>query len=241
MINECQKKQIFNAAQEWFKTVIAQNHIVNTKKLSNPNAFKINPFLVKYLAGYLAGKCDAVSIARTLIYPRVLQTSITTSFGTNAQKFISNVLGSFGSAVSGIDIEFIDQIDGRKKYCQVKLGPETINKDDVETIKNHFNAVKNLARTNNLKIQLDDLVVGVMYGEPHQLSANYKKIINTHHYPVYIGKEFWHRLTGSVNFYSELSNAISEVALQSDGSKILEETVIKLSQTLEIQDLAKNI
>ncbi|HAT1848274.1 TPA: PmeII family type II restriction endonuclease [Legionella pneumophila] len=239
MLNKVQKEAILKAAKEWFSTIITKNHIENTIKLSKPSAFKINPFLIKYLARYLTGKTDAVSIARALIYPRVLQTSITTSFGTNAQKFISTVLGSFGSAVSGIDIEFVDQLDGRKKYCQVKLGPETINKDDVETIKNHFNSVKNLARTNNLNIQLNDLIVGVMYGEPHELSANYKKIINAHHFPVYVGQEFWYRLTGFEHFYIELSNAISEVALLNDCSSILEETVLKLSQTEEIQNLAK--
>jgi hypothetical protein len=44
--------------------------------------------------------------------------------------------GMMGSVVHGIDIEFIDAIDGRKKYCQLKSGPSTINKDDVVTIIN---------------------------------------------------------------------------------------------------------
>jgi hypothetical protein len=30
--------------------------------------------------------------------------------------------------VAGIDIEFIDAIDGRRKYCQAKLGPNTITR-----------------------------------------------------------------------------------------------------------------
>lgn len=51
---------------------------------------------------------------------------------------------SFGSMVSGIDIEFEDALDGRHKYCQVKLGPNTINKDDVVTIHNHFKDARNL-------------------------------------------------------------------------------------------------
>jgi len=74
------------------------------------------------------------------------------------QKFISDVLkDSFGSMVAGIDIEFIDAIDGRKKYCQAKLGPNTINKDDIETIHNHFKAARNLGRTNNIAVQHGDL------------------------------------------------------------------------------------
>lgn len=240
MIDEFQKETILTAARSWFETVIAPNHIANTKKLSNPKQFHINPFLVKYLARYLTGSCDAVSIARALIYPRVLQTSITTSFGTNAQKFVSDVLGSFGSTTPGIDIEFIDQIDGRKKYCQAKLGPNTLNKDDVETINRHFTSVKNLARTNNLKLEYNDLVVGVLYGEKSQLSTHYKNIEKNLHVPVYIGQEFWKRITGSDYFYSELSSAISNVALKCDGSNVLEETILKLSESPEIQSLADN-
>ncbi|MEI3611152.1 PmeII family type II restriction endonuclease [Pseudogracilibacillus sp. SO30301A] len=60
-----------------------------------------------------------------------------------------------------MDIEFIDKLDGRKKYCQIKADPNTINHDDVTTIKNHFNGIRNLARTNNLQIGLNDLIVGV--------------------------------------------------------------------------------
>lgn len=240
MIDEFTKQTILTAARSWFETVIAPNHITNTKKLSNPKEFHINPFLVKYLARYLTGSCDAVSIARALIYPRVLQTSITTSFGANAQKFVNDVLGSFGSTTPGIDIEFIDQIDGRKKYCQTKLGPNTINKDDVETIHRHFTAVKNLARTNHLKLEYNDLVVGVLYGEKSQLSAHYKNIEKNHHIPVYIGQEFWKRITGSDDFYSELSSAIGDVALKCDGSHLLEETILKLAESPEIQALSDN-
>lgn len=240
MIDKFQKDTILTAAKRWFETVIAPNHISNTKKLSNPSAFHINPFLIKYLARYLTGSCDAISIAKALVYPRVLQTSITTSFGTNAQKFVVDVLGSFGSTTPGIDIEFIDQIDGRKKYCQVKLGPNTINKDDVETINRHFTLVKNLARTNNLKLEYNDLIVGVLYGEPSQLSTHYKNIEKKFHVPVYIGQEFWQRITGSDCFYSELSSSIGHVALKYDGSALLEETILKLSMTPEIQALADN-
>jgi len=85
------------------------------------------------------------SIARALVYPRILGTSIATSFGQNIQRFCTEVLSGFGSAISGVDIEFIDQLDGRKKYCQVKSGPETINKDDIETISRHFLGIKGIA------------------------------------------------------------------------------------------------
>ena len=226
-----EKQEILEASKKWFKETIALNHIKNTKKLTNPDEFNINPFLVSYLANFLTGNNDPISIAKALIYPRVLATSITTSFGQNAQKFTSDVLGSLGSAIPGIDIEFIDQVDESKKYCQLKAGPNTINKDDVETIHNHFKGIKNLARTNNLKLTFDDLIVGVLYGEKSKLSTHYKNIEKNHNYPVHVGQDFWHRLTGDKEFYFQLVKALASIAKDSDGTDLLEKTIKSLSET----------
>lgn len=57
-----------------------------------------------------------------IIEARSLGTSINTSFGTNLQKFCSDILSGYASTTSGIDIEFIDFIDGKRKYCQIKAG-----------------------------------------------------------------------------------------------------------------------
>ncbi len=238
MMDRLKQQQILEAAKNWFKNVIAPNHIKNTKKLVDDEEFVINPFLVKYLARFLTGKSDPISIAKALIYPRVLATSINTSFGENAQKFISELSETIGSATEGIDIEFIDQVDKRKKYCQVKLGPNTINKDDVITIHDGFSSIKRRAQKNNLSLNTNDMIVGVLYGEETQLSGNYKKLRNNHHYPVYVGKEFWHRLTGSKHFYTELSTAISEIAAEFDGTLLLKETISKLSKSDFIKELA---
>lgn len=222
---------IIEKAKEFFREEIVKNHINNTKKLENPKEFNLNPFLMKYKAYFLMGNDSAESIARALIYPRVLGTSIDTTFGSRLQKFCSKVLDGFASTTSGIDLEFVDQIDGRLKYCQIKAGPTTINRDDVTTIKNHFASVRNLARTNHLDIGLNDLIVGVFYGERSELSANYKTIDEDH--PVYIGKEFWHRLTGEEHFYKYLTDAIGEVALEYDGSALIDETIEQLAKNLK--------
>lgn len=86
------KGQVLQNAQDWFKDTISVNHIKNTKKLENVSEFNINPFLAVYLANFLCGNSDPESIAKALIYPRVLGTSITTSFGQNMQSFTNNVL-----------------------------------------------------------------------------------------------------------------------------------------------------
>ncbi len=212
----------------------------NTKTLINASKFNINPFLAVYLSNFLTGSSKPIDIARALIYPRVLGTSITTSFGQNIQRFVTDVLSSFGSATKGIDIEFIDQIDGMKKYCQLKAGPNTINKDDVETIAGHFKHVLGIATTNNLRIPHCDLIVGVIYGTKQELSSHYKRIEKQYYHPVIIGQNFWERLTGDSNFYNDLIMAIGEIAIEADFSKELEQVIETLAKSESIISISNN-
>ena len=235
-----EKKIILEKAQKWFSGTIAENHIINTKKLSDSSKLIINPFLAVYLSNFLTGNTKPESIAKALLYPRILGTSITTSFGTNIQQFTNDVLSSFGSTTSGIDIEFIDQLNGNKIYCQLKSGPNTINKDDVETIAGHFKSVIHLGRTNNLRITHDDMVVGIIYGDEDDLSSHYKRITKDYDYPIYIGKDFWHRLTGDEDFYSDLIHAIGEVAVKADFAKELKEVISSLAKDPVIKSLSNN-
>lgn len=224
-------EEIMKKAVVFFEEEIIESHINNTKKLTNLKEFSLNPFLDKYKASFLTGNQDPKSIAKALVYPRVLGTSLNTTFGNKLQKFCSEVLDGLASTTTGIDIEFIDRIDGRKKYCQVKAGPNTINADDVVTIRNHFTGVRNLARTNNINISLNDLIVGVFYGDKEEISGHYKKIDNE--FPVYVGEEFWHRLTGEEKFYNRLTNAIGNLAKKSDGTKIINEVIESLAKQIE--------
>jgi hypothetical protein len=236
-----EKKEILEKAKIWFRDSIANNHIKNTLKLSNISEFNVNPFLLTYLSNFLQGNHEPKSIAKALIYPRVLGTSINTSFGTNIQKFTSCVLSSFGSTTSGIDIEFIDMIDGEKKYCQLKSGPDTINKDDVETIANHFKDVINLARTNGEKLGFSNLIVGIIYGEKENINAHYRRISTQYHYDIIVGEDFWHRLTGDKDFYADLIKAIGEVAIQADFKQDLENVIDELSKSQYIQSLCEEL
>jgi len=234
------KEEILEKAKLWFKDNVANSHIANTEKLVDPSEFNINHFTAVYLANFLTGNSSPESIARALLFPRVLGTSISTSFGMGIQKFTNDVLGTFGSTTPGIDIEFIDQVDGHKKYCQLKSGPNTINKDDVETIVGHFTDTIHLSRTNNLRITHEDMIVGVIYGAASDLSSFYQKITKKHYHPVYIGQEFWLRLTGDPEFYDDLLGAIGSVAIEADYSKEFEEVVKKLAETDEIKKLSNH-
>lgn len=237
-LEEEKKQAILQAAKQWFKEKIAANHISNTEKLASPKAFQINPFLTVYLARFLTGNTHPESIAKALLFPRVLGTSINTTFGTHMQSFIATIQDVVGSVTSGMDIEFIDSIDGRKKYCQIKAGPNTINKDDVETIAGHFKSIKNLSRTNRLYIANEDLIVGILYGESHELSTHYKRIQKQYGYEILIGKDFWHHLTGDPDFYYQLIAEIGSVALETDYSKDFERIIQTLAQSESIQKLS---
>lgn len=226
-MTEQEKRSILEASKSYFRTRIAKNHRKNTAKAGSLSAFDVNPFLLRYLSKYAFGNTDPQSLAKTLLYPRLLGTSISTSFGTNIQYFCKDVLSTYASTTSGIDIEFIDALDGRRKYCQLKAGPNTINKDDVETIRGHFRGVRNLARTNGLPLQMDDCVVGVIYGTNGALNSFYQTL--SEEYPVYAGAAFWEHLTGDPSFYGDLIGAFEEVADETDGSALLQSTIEKLA------------
>lgn len=231
-MEEKQRLLLLNKAKIFFRNEIVEAHIkVGCKKASQLKNYNVNPFLFKYLANFLKGDDSARSIAEALVLPRVLGSSINTSFGMRFQKLISELFEGYGSTTPGIDIEFIDALDGRKKYCQLKSGPNTINSDDVITIFNHFIGTINLARTNNLNIGINDMIVGVIYGEVGELSSHYKKI--NEKYQVIIGKEFWYRLTGKEDFYFDLIDAVGEVALEMDGTSILSQTIDALAIEIE--------
>jgi len=230
-MNQKEKDKILKSFKEWFKDSLIESHRKNTEKLKDINEFNINPFLLYYLANYLEGNSNPRSLAKALVYPRALGTSITTSFGTQMQTFITKVLGAYGSTTTGIDIEFVDQIDKRKKYCQLKSGPNAINKDDIKTIKDHFQAVKNLARTNNLKIDFSDLVFCLTYGEESEKNSFVKALEKE--YTVYMGKDFWHRFTGDQHFYRDLIHSAGEIAKEVNMKDIVDDVIKDLSKDIE--------
>lgn len=225
-----QRDELLGRAKRFFVDHIIPSHDAGLDKASRLKNYNVNPFLVEYLANFLCGDSSPESLARALIYPRVLGTSISTIFGNQAQLMISSIFAGMGSAASGIDIEYVDSVDGRRKFCQIKAGPNTINSDDVTTIENHFAGVRNLARTNHLTVGIDDMVVGVLYGTPEDLSGHYRKLAETH--PVIVGAEFWHRLTGDERFYADLISAFGQVAREVDSRESLDRAIERLADEI---------
>jgi len=124
----------------------------------------------------LVGNYSPDGVAKALFYPRVLGTSINTSFGTRIQNMFVELGIAEGSKIKGMDIEFVDKIDNRQKWCQLKSGPNTINSEDVQPLIKKFTTTLNLARTNKSLqgISNNDFVVGVLYGDSSELSMHYK-------------------------------------------------------------------
>lgn len=195
----------------YFETFIFENHINASLKVhSKLKSYNINPIVVKYLSKVLEGNYSAEGVAKALFYPRVLGTSINTSFGTRIQNMFVELQIAEGSLIKGMDIEFTDKIDNRKKWCQLKSGPNTINSEDVRPLMRKFTDTIQLARTNRALANVNntDFMVGVLYGEDSELSMHYKEINKFH--PVIIGKDFWHRVTGFPDFYEGLVSALQE-------------------------------
>jgi hypothetical protein len=146
------------------------------------------------------------------------------------QTFLTKVLDAYGSTTKGIDIEFLDA-NGHRKYCQLKSGPNSLNRDDVTTIKGHFDGVRTLARTNNIRVGINDMVFCLLYGEPHEKNAFIREL--EAHYTVLIGKEFWHAFTGDEGFYQELIDAVAEIAKEVDMKSLVDDVIDKLAEKIE--------
>jgi hypothetical protein len=232
------QNEIIQEIVEYFKVYIFENHItasINTH--SKLKSYNINPIVVKYLSKVLENDYTPIGVAKALFYPRVLGTSINTSFGTRIQNMFVDLKIAEGSLIKGMDIEFMDKIDNRRKWCQLKSGPNTINSEDVKPLIKKFTDTINLARTNKAfkNINNTDFMVGVLYGEIDELSMHYRVIDKTH--PVIIGKEFWYRVTGFPDFYDGLVQNLQLLIENIDTQDLINLGVEKLSKEIESSQL----
>lgn len=233
---------LIDKLEEWWLSDVYGKHKENVNKLKKSKEFSINPFLHPYLANFVYGDISPTSLAKALILPRMMSSSITTTFGKKMQDFIvNNIEHAKGSGIAGIDIEFTDQTNSSAKtlYCQVKAGPNTINSGDVELISKKFVQLRNKARLDALDISSDSMIVGILYGERRNLSGNYLAIENEHGYGVFIGKDFWEKLTGDEKFYEKMSDKLHSISCDLNESVYVQEIIKELSETDEIIKLSK--
>ncbi len=234
------EKVLVQKIVDYFKIKIFENHITSSlERNSKLKSYNINPIVLKYLSKILDDDYTPLGVAKALYYPRVLGTSINTSFGTQVQNMFVELSIAEGSMIKGMDIEFIDKIDNRKKWCQLKSGPNTINSEDVKPLIKKFTDTINLARTNKAlaDVRNTDFIVGVLYGDEAELSMHYKNINSTH--PVHVGRDFWYRLTGFENFYDELVIALHKSIDDLDTNNVINKGCDQLAEEIKRSTLFK--
>ena len=121
---------------------------------------------------------------------------------------------------------------------QLKAGPNTINKGDVEPIVREMNNAYRLLVQNRAGDRLPTFAIGITYGSLQEISGHYKKISLSSvggqmNIPIYIGKDFWHRLTGDENFYIDMVGLFVTLFEQEDYSDLLEQDLSKLAKQIE--------
>ena len=89
-MTDSQKDSIICSGKDYFRKTIIRNHLQRFRKLRLKD-FNINPFLINYTAALLCGNNEPESLAKALIYPRIIGTSLNTSFGQQLQIFISQI------------------------------------------------------------------------------------------------------------------------------------------------------
>ena len=223
--------------EKWFTEVIIANNKNNLDGLRTSGAFTINPYLPRYISLATTGDITAEGIARSLVFSRAFVTSLNTSFGDRLQIFISDQIKQVaGSLIKGIDIEFDDCIDKKRKYAQIKAGPNTINGEDVEPIFKMFNGIKNKAKRDGNPITDDQLMIGVIYGSDTSLNSHYKKLKGLN-IPVHVSDNFWERLTGEKNFEQRLVDACVRATKAANVKGLLDQVVLDLAQDPVIIDM----
>lgn len=221
----------------YFKAEFAEQILEKLKSGHPLSSFNVNPLVLISLSSGVYGTLTPLNMAKALLYPRVFGTSVSTNFGDKMQKMCVQILGARASGTSGMDIEFEDQVEDQNVIMQLKAGPNTINSGDVKQILMEMNSAYRLLRQNRSN-DMPTFAMGITYGAIEDISGHYKKIRSSPvgsqtENPIYIGQDFWHRLTGSPDFYSEMISLFVDVFEKEDYSPLLQEDLDRLAAEIE--------
>lgn len=201
---------------------------LTTDKSSLDN-YTYNPLILKFLSKLFNTEITNEGLAKALFYPKVLGTSISTSFGSKIKKILYDL--GLVESTTRTGFVFVDKKDSLKKYCVLKSGPNTINSGDIETLSDRLEKVRG---------KYDSLGVAIIYGENADLNTHYQKLKDT--YQVYIGKDFWERLTGYENFYQNFISALDDrLDHINNGNHLFNIGLNTLEKEIEQSDLINNI
>ena len=224
--------------KQYFKKEFAD---IILKKLTDKHglpSFNVNPFLIAALSKGVLGEATPLNMARSLLYPRVFGTSISTTLGDKLQKFCI-LMGARASSTPGMDVEFEDKVENRPLILQLKAGPNTINSGDVQPILKDMDSAYRLLRQNRSD-NIPVFAIGVFYGAHDDISSHYKKIEGSSvggqlNIPILVGKDFWQRLTGDENFYLDLIQIFMDLFEQEDYSGLFNADLKNLANQIEAE------
>lgn len=200
--------------------------------------FNIHPFTLLAISSSIFGQPTSLNMAKALVYPRALGTSMNTNFGDLMQRLCVSILDASASSTQGMDLEFVDKTDNKKVIMQLKAGPNTINKDDIEPMIEKYKTAHRLLLRNYAGENMPKFALGITYGNLTNISYHFKRIASTtignqEDMPIYIGKDFWYRLTGNEDFYIELINIFIEIFQTENYEQQFESSIIKLAKNIE--------
>lgn len=169
----------------------------------------LNGFSVGFLAAEVGGAITAESIARALVLPRALGSSVSTVLGTRVRQLCEIVEPSArlrGSALQ--EIEFVDKVDGRKRIGRFFGGPKNANTGRSVPVGKELAALH--AAHGGAKKRITACIT---HGEQRDLHPSF--LAAQIPYEVLVGADFWHRLSGDATFYKRATAGVA--ARMNDG------------------------
>lgn len=125
------------------------------------------------------------------------------------------------------DVEYYDFIDNKTNWARLRLGPDNMNS---RTAKDFIRDFISLEKSNP-KAE-NSCVVGVLYGDKDSINASFRSL-SDRGIPVYVGPDFWHRITGDPKFYQKLVAEI-ETILDNVTDSYLDDVVSNLGKELNL-------
>jgi hypothetical protein len=195
----------------------------------------VNPFLAVLTAR------TPENLAEFIVHQRV-ERGLVTSFGMKVQK-VARLIGTVmeSSGVAGADLEGSDTATRRRMLMQVKSGPDTINLDIADQIRDKLNNAENRIRAGGLPPGWVVVkMLGMTYGKPEKRNSWVNRLADQGFDTDKIGRTFWEFIAGDPETYLEVFDVACTVAynFQDEGGKTLPEAIEDAIQTLtkEIRD-----
>lgn len=228
-IGDSELNAILSNVETWINKEFINIHKNNANKLRQYESFNINPFLLKYLSKLAYGEATPATMAKVLGLTRALGSSSSTTFGNAIRKFCINGLQGRVQkyADSHADVKFYDYIDQRNYWARLRLGPDNLNSRTAENFLDKFRDLESRDAA-----AAGSCAIGVLYGEIGSVNPSFKWL-EDQNIRIFVGEEFWHRITGRKDFYKKLVEEI-ESSLDRHSESYLDDVIKELEQNLAI-------